>query len=155
MGVYQLDNGNWAYRYVVVIDGRKQARKRTKNDDGKPFTTEKQAIRARRLALAKEQLNIDLVKKVERKTVEQVFNEYCEKGRTGKAYATIKKQDSLWNNHIKSRFGKVDILDLNTAEIQDYLAELYYVEGRAYSYVESFFKNVLSDFRSGTFKGIY
>lgn len=60
--------------------------------------------------------------------------------KNGKAYTTIKKQDSLWNNHLKVRFGNRYIDDITVAEIQDYLAELYYTEGKAYSYTESFLK---------------
>ena len=73
-------------------------------------------------------------------TVQQVYDEYCEFGRAGKAYATIKKQDSLWNNHIKAKFGKRYVDDISVAEINDYLANLYYTENRAYSYTESFLK---------------
>lgn len=65
---------------------------------------------------------------------------YVLKGRSGKAYATIKKQDSLWNNHLKERFGKRYVDEITVAEIQDYLEELYYTENRAYSYTESFIK---------------
>ena len=75
-----------------------------------------------------------------RKKVSEVYDEYCEFGRAGKAYATIVKQDSLWNNHIKSKFGKRYVDDISVAEINDYLAELYYTENRAYSYTESFLK---------------
>lgn len=77
---------------------------------------------------------------LERKTVQEVYMEYSEKGRSGKAYTTIKKQDSLWNNHICKRFGHRYIDELTVAEINDYLAELYYTEHRAYKYVESFLK---------------
>ena len=75
-----------------------------------------------------------------RKTFKEVFEEYCEYGRNGKAYTTIKKQDSLWNNHLKDRFRSKYIDNITVAEIQDYLAELYYTEGKAYSYTESFLK---------------
>ena len=75
-----------------------------------------------------------------RKTVKEVYEEYCEKGRSSKAYSTIKKQDSLWNNHLKKRFGSMYIDDITVAKIQDYLYELYHIEGRAYTYTESFLK---------------
>ena len=45
-----------------------------------------------------------------RMTVAEVFAEYCENGRCGKAYGTTRKQDSLWNNHIYSR----NYLDVDT-----------------------------------------
>ncbi|MCI9382265.1 MAG: hypothetical protein HFG88_14890, partial [Dorea sp.] len=91
--------------------------------------------------MIEQERNSQLVKsKTVRVTVQQVYDEYCEFGRAGKAYVTIKKQDSLWNNHIKSKFGKRYVDDISVAEINDYLAELYYNENRAYSYTESFLK---------------
>ena len=38
------------------------------------------------------------------------------------------------------RFGARLIDEISVAEIQDYLAQLYYTEGRAYRYVEAFLK---------------
>ncbi len=45
-----------------------------------------------------------------------LYQEYCEKGRSGKAYATIKKQDPLWNNHIAAKFGNRYIDDITAAD---------------------------------------
>ena len=141
-GVYQLENGYWGYRFVITVNGKKKAQKRVKDELGNPYKTQKQAIKARSIALAQEQAKIQLPpqKKITRQTVAEVYQEYCEKGRSGKAYATIKKQDSLWNNHLCARFGKKYIDDITVAEIQDYLEELYYTDNRAYSYTESFLK---------------
>lgn len=141
-GVYQLDNGYWGYRFVLTVNGKKKAQKRVKDELGNPYKTQKQAAKARSIALAQEQAKIQLPpqKQITRQTVAEVYQEYCEKGRNGKAYATIKKQDSLWSNHIKDRFGKRYIDEITVAEIQDYLEELYYTDNRAYSYTESFLK---------------
>ena len=141
-GVYQLDNGYWGYRFVLTVNGKKKAQKRVKDELGNPYKTQKQAAKARSIALAQEQAKIQLPpqKQIIRQTVTEVYQEYCEKGRSGKAYATIKKQDSLWNNHLKERFGKRYIDEITVAEIQDYLEELYYTDNRAYSYTESFLK---------------
>lgn len=141
-GVYQLDNGYWGYRFVLTVNGKKKAQKRVKDELGNPYKTQKQAAKARSIALAQEQAKIQLPpqKQITRQTVAEVYQEYCEKGRSGKAYATIKKQDSLWNNHIKDRFGKRYIDEITVAEIQDFLEELYYTDNRAYSYTESFLK---------------
>ena len=79
-------------------------------------------------------------REIKRKKVKEVFQEYCEKGRNGKAYNTILKQDSLWKNHIKKRFGDRFIDEISVAEIDDYLSELYYIDGLSFSYVESFLK---------------
>lgn len=141
-GVYQLENGYWGYRFVITVNGKKKAQKRVKDESGKPFKTQKQAVKARSIALAQEQAKSLLPppKKITRKTVAEVYQEYCEKGRSGKAYTTIKKQDSLWKNHLSDRFGNRYIDDITVAEIQDYLEELYYTDNRAYSYTESFLK---------------
>ena len=141
-GVYQLDNGYWGYRFVLTVNGKKKAQKRVKDELGNPYKTQKQAAKARSIALAQEQAKIQLPpqKQITRQTVTEVYQEYCEKGRSGKAYATIKKQDSLWNNHLCARFGKRYIDEITVAEIQDYLEELYYTDNRAYSYTESFLK---------------
>ena len=139
-GVFQLENGYWGYRFVITVNGKKKAQKRVKNEEGKPFKTEKQALKARNIAIAKAHVEKEPQKKIIKKTVKEVFEEYCEYGRSGKAYTTIKKQDSLWKNHLKDKFGSRYIDDITVAEIQDYLGELYYIENRAYSYTESFLK---------------
>lgn len=141
VGVYQLANGNWAFRYGVVVNGKTHWKKYSKDECGNELKTKNSAIRARRISLSKAQLEIeDEGKDKVHKTVAEVFQEYCEKGRSGKAYATIKKQDSLWKNHLKKRFGKKYIDEITVAEVNDYLEELYYLEDRAYTYVESFLK---------------
>ena len=75
-----------------------------------------------------------------RKTMEEVYQEYCTNGRGDRAYTTIRKQDSLWKNHICSRFGKRYIDEISAAEVVDYLTELYYTNNFSYRYVESFLK---------------
>lgn len=146
-GVYQLDNGFWGYRFVITINGETKSQRRMQDENGKPYKTEKQAAKAREAALKKVQRELKKAatapkekKIIKRKTVEEIYLEYCEKGRKGKAYATIVKQDSLWKNHIKDRFGHRYIDEISVAEIEDYLEELYYTYDYAYSYVESFLK---------------
>lgn len=136
-GVYQLPNGLWAYRFTWRENGKKKNRKGTKDEFGNPLKTKKQAIAARKAALEREQAPRP---PIEKKTVEELYKEYCEHGRSGKAYATIKKQDSLWRNHLQKRFGSRLLDEISVAEINDYLSNLYYTEGRAYKYVESFLK---------------
>lgn len=92
-GVYQLDNGFYGYRYAIVINGKRKEAKKVRNDLGKLFKTAKQAAKAREIAIVQEQSKALLPQKakVVGKTVEEVYAEYCEKGRSGKAYSTIKK----------------------------------------------------------------
>ena len=141
-GIFQLENGYWGYRFIVTVDGKRKAQKRTRDDMGKPFRTEKQAIKAREKAIIMEKTRLLLPpqKKIVRKTVEEVYTEYCQKGRNDKAFATKKKQDSLWNNYLLERFGDRYIDDISVAEVNDYLAELYCVYHFAYGYVEGFLK---------------
>ena len=139
MGVYQLENGNWAWRFTRTIDGKRVNRKGTKDADGNVLKSQKAAIRARQLAMIDFEAKLN-EKTRHRMTVQEVYEEYCEHGRSGKAYTTIQKQDSLWRNHISERFGQRYIDGISVAEINDYLTELYYVEGRAYKYVEGFLK---------------
>ena len=139
-GVYQLKNGYWGFRYAIVVNNKRVERKRNLDEQGNPYKTKTSAVKARRTMIEQERNSQVVKSKTVRVTVQQVYNEYCEFGRAGKAYATIVKQDSLWNNHIKSKFGKRYVDDISVAEINDYLAELYYTENRAYSYTESFLK---------------
>lgn len=141
-GVFQLDNGYWGYRYKVKIEGILKESRRTIDELGNPYKTKTSAIKARQQAIMNEKITASLPPqtKIPKKTVKEVYEEYCTFGRTGKAYATIKKQDSLWNNHIKKKFGKRYVDEITVAEINDYLSKLYHVENRAYSYTESFLK---------------
>lgn len=142
-GVYQMANGNWGYRYGVVVDGKTVWRKKARDQNGNVMKTKSAAVKARKLSIADTLNHKAVSKKMQpavRKTMAAVYNEYCESGRKGKAYETIRKQDSLWRNHLKDLYGERYIDDISVAEIVDYLTILYYDEGRAYGYVESFLK---------------
>ena len=139
-GVYQLPNGNWAYRFTFTVEGKKKNRKGTKDEFGNLLTTKRAAILARAAAVTREQEEQHRQAPVTRKTFQEVYKEYCEQGRSGKVYQTIRKQDSIWNNHLCAKFGRRYIDEISVAEVNDYLAHLYYTEGRAYKYVESFLK---------------
>lgn len=139
-GVYQKSNGFWGYRFTIVVDGQQISRKKSTDEFGNKLKTKSEAIRAREAAIFKARTDRERQREIKRKKVKEVFQEYCEKGRNGKAYNTILKQDSLWKNHIKERFGDRFIDEISVAEIDDYLSELYYIDGLSFSYVESFLK---------------
>ena len=138
-GVYKMENGNWGYRYTIMRNGQRKDVRKSKDELGKPFTTKKAATKARQLALAQEQDN-NMPKPKARKTIAEVYAEYCENGRESKAYTTILKQDSLWRNHLAARFGNRCVADITPADVNDYLAELYYKKKLSYRYVEGFLK---------------
>lgn len=138
-GVYQLKGGNWAFRYTITADGRKKDVRKAKDGFGNLLNTKTEAIRARNKAIEQERAGKIPIPKV-RRTVKEVFTEFCETGRTDRAYRTKQKQDSLWENHLKNRFGKRFVDEITSAEINDYLSELYYVEGFSYQYTQAFLK---------------
>ena len=128
-GVYPLPNGMWGFRYAFWSNGKQKDIKRTTDENGDPFKTERAAIKAREVAMIKAQTERTQKLTKKRMTVAEVYAEYCETGRCGKAYGTLRKQDSLWNNHISKRFGNRFVDDISVSEVMDYLGELYY--GRA------------------------
>ena len=65
-GVYQLPNGNWGYRFIVTVDGKRKAQKRVLTEAGKPYTTAKQAAKAREKAIAMERARRMMQKKKKR-----------------------------------------------------------------------------------------
>ena len=138
-GVFQLESGLWAFRYTFTRDGKRISKQGSKDENGCPLKTKRAAIKARQAAVDIE-VNARRPKPTVRKTVAEVYQEYCEKGRGGKAYNTIRKQESLWDNHLCARFGKRFIDEISAAEVVDYLTELYYNRGLSYRYVESFLK---------------
>ena len=138
-GVFQLESGLWAFRYTFTRDGKRISKQGSKDENGCPLKTKRAAIKARQMAVDNEQ-NARKSKPTVRKTVAEVYQEYCEKGRSGKAYNTIRKQESLWVNHLCAAFGKRYIDEISAAEVVDYLTELYYNRGLSYRYVESFLK---------------
>lgn len=139
IGVFQLPNGNWAYRFTQTVNGKRHNHKSVKDENGEPMRSQKAAIRARQLAIMAAEAKKNQKPK-RRVTFAEVYQEYSEKGRSGKAYSTIRKQDSLWNNHLAAQFGERFIDGISAAEVNDYLSMLYHTEGRAYRYVEGFLK---------------
>ena len=152
-GIFQLDNGCWGFRFKVVINGKSIDRRKIKDAEGQPFKTKTAAMRARKKAIEDEQIYQDELLLQERRiahaleaasvtqrTVQEVYEEYCEKGRSDRAYNTIRKQDSIWRNHLSAAFGNRFLDDISTAEVVDYLSKLYYEDGFSYRYVEAFLK---------------
>ena len=139
-GVFQTEKGLWGYRFTLLIEGKRISRRKFTDSDGNKLTSKKQAVKAREEAIIQAHLDEERKRLITRKTFDQVYNEYCEKGRAGRAYMTIRKQDCLWRNHIKQSFGKRYIDEISVAEINDYLAEKYYKDGYSFRYTESFLK---------------
>ena len=140
LGVYQQKNGLWMYRYTTTIDGRRQEHKGTKDAFGNPLRTKKEAIKARDESRKNLKKSRAETPQITRRTLKEVYHDFCEKGRNDRAYTTKLKQDSLWNNHISIRYGNRFVDEITVAEINDYLSDLYYNVGLSYQYTESFLK---------------
>ena len=139
-GVYQKDNGYWEYRFVMMVDGKKINKKKSTDAFGNKLKTKKEAIKAREAAMLEARSGKIETPKVTRRMVKEVYEEYCEKGRKDRAYQTIRKQDSIWDNHLFAKFGNRYVDEITVAEVMDYLAELYYIHNFSYQYTESFLK---------------
>ena len=142
-GVRQLKNGCWAYRFSISVNGQKVEQRGSTDLDGNVLRTKQDAIKARKKAIRLAQLAPLLPQQKPepvKKTVRELFAEYCEKGRSDRAYMTIRKQDSIWENHLQAEFGDCVIDEIPVSAVNDYLARLYYDDGYAYRYVESFLK---------------
>lgn len=140
VGVYQKDNGYWEYRFVMMVDGKQINKKKSTDAQGNKLKTKTDAIRAREAAMAAARTERTRKPKVIRRTVQEVFEEFCEKGRKDRAYQTIRKQDSLWENHLKAKFAKRYVDEISAADVMDYLSELYHINGFSYQYTEAFLK---------------
>ena len=140
VGGYQKKNGFWEYRFVMVVNGERISKKKGTDEFGNKLKTKREAVKARNAAMAAARIETQRKIPIKRKTVSEVFEEYRKAGRTDKAYQTIRKQDSLWENHLRERFGKRMIDEITAADVHDYLSELYYIDGYAYKYTESFLK---------------
>ncbi len=139
-GVFKLDNGYWAYRFSLLIDGKRVSKRKTVDKQGNLLKSKKHAILAKEQAIKDAHIERKREHKIVRRTFGEVFKEYCEVGRSDKAFGTIRKQDSLWENHIKEKFEKLFVDEITIAQVNDYLSELYYTHDYSYQYVESFLK---------------
>ncbi|NMM62736.1 site-specific integrase [Clostridium sp. P21] len=148
-GVYQLEDGSWEYRIVINTKDLKATAKARQDDSGNPFKTKKQAVEAR----AKKLIELKTPKPpkpivVKDAKLSEIYEEYMLNGTAQKAKSTIRKQQSMWENHIEKNFGNRYISTITAQELKDYLAKMYaygdgiesYQGGYSYKYVEGFLK---------------
>lgn len=143
MGVFQLKNGNWGYRVLVKDEkGITKNRRAVRDKKGNVFKTKRSALSAMNELIARfnEKENNKGFSNI---TLKELYDEYCKYGRSEKAFATNKKHDSMWKNHIEKEFGDKLINEVSVSEVNDFLSELYYSDGYAYKYVESFSSVIL------------
>lgn len=135
--VYTDEKGRIFYRIKVKTSENKIFDSRVfKDPDGFPFPTQYAAYLARleHEKALKTPSNQELTKM----TVSDVYNNYMNTTAHSKASATVRKQDSLWRNHVSEKFGNRMIDTITVVELSSYLEELYVKY--SYSYVEGFLK---------------
>lgn len=140
VGVFQMQNGNWAYRFKMMVDGKEINRRKSTDANGEKLSCKSDAIKAREAAMVAARTERKRQIKISRRTVAEVFEEFRKNGRKDRAYKTALKQDSLWRNHFCDRWGRRFVDDISVAEVNDYLASLYYENEYSYQYTESFLK---------------
>ena len=45
-GVFQMDNGGWAYRFSLIINGQRVTKRKSTDENGNKLKTQKAAIKA-------------------------------------------------------------------------------------------------------------
>lgn len=135
--VYTDEKGRIFYRIKVKTSENKIFDSRVfKDKDGFPFPTQYAAHLAR---LEHEKaLKSPVVQEEVKMTVKDVYNNYLNTTALKKASATVRKQDSMWRNHVCERFGDRLIDTITIVELSTFLDELY--TKYSYKYVEGFLK---------------
>ena len=147
-GIFQLPNGNYGYRVVINRKDLKVDTTYRQDENGNPFKTMASARDARDLKIAElKSGNAPKRKEItKRYKLKDIYELYLQKGATAKAHATVRKQKSMWENHISKKFGDKYIDELTLNDFESYLAELYHYGDEyanrpySYKYVEGFLK---------------
>lgn len=138
-GIFQTAKG-WGYRLVVKRDGKTIAdTTRTKGEDGKPFATKSEAKKAKAAHLLQLQNSETESGKEYNITFAEAWQIYLDSESKGKADSTVKKQKSVWNNHVKPKFSDSEMNETTITEMYSFLCDKYST-GLKHSYVSSFLK---------------
>lgn len=90
-GIYKLKDGGWGFRYTISVCGKRKDVKRVRDAYGNPMKTKRDAVLARAEAMKAEEIPQQI--RIVRKSVKEVYQEFCENGRKDRAYRTKQKQD--------------------------------------------------------------
>lgn len=138
-GITKLPNGNWSFRFVTFdSNGVRHDVRKQRDEFGNPLLTKTAALRAKELELKKLTTAPKATSSII--TFSDIMNDYLKNGTLGKAYGTVLKQTSIWNNHIAADFGNKLIENVYSYEINEYLCDLYYNMNYSYMYTEGFLK---------------
>ena len=133
----------WKWRIkMTTADGRVIDKIGSRDENGEPFRTALDAFTAREKVRA--ELISQKTEEAEKRanmTLAEVYDKYkaSHEAKT-KAPATLRKQTSMWENHISAEFGGKNISAISLNELNAFLSRLYYEEEKAYSYVQGFLR---------------
>lgn len=146
-GITKLKDGNYQVRIQVKNKELKINTTRRKDDAGNPFKTKKAAADYRDAFIKTKQEAKKPKTAIKDATLAEVYQYYLDNISYDRAPATLRKQDSMWSNHIKAKFGDVKLSALSSADINGYLKQLYYYGDEykenanySYAYVDGFLK---------------
>ena len=97
-GVYQQDNGKWAYRFSILVNGKRVTRRKSTDAQGLPLKTKKAALKARESAMALERTAPTRKAQIPRKTVNDASIRVTQKYYIGISQTGI----DLLNNNLDS-----------------------------------------------------
>lgn len=139
-GVSQNSDGSWSYRIKKKINNQIIDTKIKKDSNGHSFLTARAAHEAKLQHEARlSNGEIELPKKPSKTTLTYVYDQYLQSSKAKqKAPATLRKQDSMWRNHVCSVFGDKDINKIKITDLDDFLFNLY--QTHSFAYVEGFLK---------------
>lgn len=138
-GIFQTAKG-WGYRLVVKKDGKTIADvTRSRDEDGKPFTTKSEAKKAKASHLLQLQNPEKENEKEYSITFSEVWKIFLDSEAKGKAESTVKKYTSVWENHVKAKFAEKEMNQTTITEMYSFLCDEY-ATGLKYAYVVSFLK---------------
>ena len=140
-GVSQNKDGSWSYRIKKKINNQVVDTKIKKDSKGHSFLTARAAYEAQLQHESKlSNGEIELPKKPSKTTLTYVYETYLSSSKAKqKAPATLRKQDSMWRNHIsKAEFINTDINDIKITDLDDFLYNLY--QTHSFAYTEGFLK---------------
>lgn len=139
-GVTKNNDGSWTYRIKIKLpDGSVKDTRIKKDSRGNPFLTARQAFEAKKEHEARIRANPEENSpKNKIVTLQDVYENYLNTEAKKKAPATLRKQDSMWRNHISPIFAKRDINSITIIELDTFLVNLY--KNKSYKYTEGFLK---------------
>ncbi len=148
VGVTPVDptssNPVWQYRIKIKNpDGKIVDTKIRKDSNGNPFMTARAAHEAKkahedRIRNAEPKLVPENLSEPHRATLSEVYDHYLSTEGKTKAPATIRKQDSMWRNHVQPKLGDRPVADISIIDLDVFLCEMYATH--SYKYTEGFLK---------------